>query len=221
MKAALMAIACLVATAAPASARDSLSGATLQAASGQMTLTETRCAPGTADCGQLRLTTRITTHPRPATRTRGSELVISARGRGACSAVSPPAIVTAPDGSQQILAGAQRIDPVRTQSTKVAISVNARGARWAWLEPLAPTFTCMYFDQPGTTLRVPSPHGVPASVASRRLSPRALSRRHFAVRIRGQQTWRFTASDGTVVNGHGEWTLALRYTRAPAFAGRR
>ena len=208
--------------------------AVLQSASGQMTLTETRCAPEAraADCGHVKLTNSFSAGPRAATKkTAGvagfrNGVLIGGRGRGDCSADSPPTIVTAPDGSMQILSGAVRVEPARTKGSAIAIATTSRGARWAWLEPVDPSFTCTYFGQSGTALAVPSNTGVPRSVTSRVISARVLRRARFTVRIAGTQKWESPETDGTKVTGTGSWELTLKYARpsarrAPSFVSRR
>jgi hypothetical protein len=234
MKPALLAIALLAVLAAPAAAKDALGGAVLQSATGQMSLTETRCAAGAAasDCGHVKLTNSFSAGPRPAaSNTSGpagfrNAVVVHGRSRGICSADSPPSIVTATDGSMQILAGAQRVEPANAKSTTIAFAAGARGARWAWLEPFDPSFTCTYFDEPATTIAVPLSAGLPRALTSRLIPPRVLHRSRFSVRVAGKQAWSSTASDGTTVTGSGTWTLTLNYARAgarpaPAFVASR
>ena len=206
MRTLLLAVTASAVLAAPASAQSPLAGAVLQSPVGQMTLTQTQCAAGASasDCGHQRLTFSFNGGQQRATE------ALTGAGKGTCSADSPPQIITAPDGSMQILGGAERIDPFATKATKIAIATGSRGLRWTWLEPVTPSYDCTYFDEAGTTLAVPSAGGIPASLSSRWIAPRVLKRSRFTVRIAGKETW---------ATGSGTWTLTLHYTRASARRG--
>jgi hypothetical protein len=134
----------------------------------------------------------------------------SGRGRGQCAAESPAVTVTAPDGSMQLLGGAQRLDPLSFAATRIFIGVGRRGARWAWREPVAPAYRCVYFGDPGAPLALPRSVAIPASGWIPR---RVLRRRHFVVKISGSRAWTRQAADGTSVKSLARWSLRLRYSR--------
>ena len=202
--------------AARAGALNAARDAELRSAVGSLSITETRCPPGSAACRHLTLTTRFASgsHPR-VRRTRGRArfafgLRLSGRGSGTCSAESPSVVVAAPDGSMQLLGGAQRAEPANSDATKIFIGAGRRGARWAWREPLTPGFRCVYFDEPGRGLAVPRSAPIPTSA---RIPARVLRRSHFTVTIAGSRAWAGQAADGTTVAGHARWRLRLRYSR--------
>jgi hypothetical protein len=215
-----LAVASALLGAATARAADPLRGATLMSLSGAMKLAETRCEPAqTHDCGRVQLTESFKGLRPATTAKRGLAhfrlgVRVRARGRGECQAASPPSVVTAPDGSMQILGGAERIDPISLGSTGMAIGASRAGARWAWLEPLDPGYSCTYFDQQGTAVALRASSTVPSSLVSPWIPPSVLQRAHFTVQIIGSATWKQTGTDGTVVTGRGRWTLTLRYVRA-------
>jgi len=196
----------------------SLRNATLRAASGNLTISETRCPPGSSsNCGTARLEETFQSGTRPKTRaTIGragfrAGLRILGKGSGACSAESPSSFVTGPDGSSQFLGGAQRLEPGAFIATRIAMAGNRRGARVAWLEPLLPSIDCDFFDQPGTSLALPAGQALQAALMSPTITPGMLRRSRFAITIAGSQEWTQTAGDGTRVDGHASWNLRLDY----------
>jgi hypothetical protein len=204
---------------AGASDLQSLKKAKLQRATGTLTITESRCTPGSSDCGKAKLESAFATTE--ASRTQRAQgrpgfplgASISGRGSGECSAESPTTVVTGPDGSIQFLSGASRLEPGAFQSTRIAAVAGKRGVRIAWLEPLTPGLACDYFEQPDTTLALPASPALPRALISPYLSPRALRRKHFSVTIGGSQDWTEQDADGTNVAGQATWRLRLEYKR--------
>lgn len=217
----LLAVFVALVTPALAQARplDSLRGAKLQAASGTLTIKETRCPPGSSNCGTAQLDETFDAKPSPKTRAAQGRsgfsqgLRIRGRGRGKCYAESPPTFTTGPDGSAQFLGSAARVEPGSFSATRVAAAASRRGLRVAWLEPIAPSMGCDYFDEPSTKLSVPSGQQLQNGVVSRTVAPRVLKRSRFSITIAGSQGWNETASDGTQVSGRATWKLRLDYAR--------
>jgi hypothetical protein len=118
---------------------------------------------------------------------------------------------TGPDGSVQIITGAAQLLPGEFIATRVAIASSKRGVRVAWLEPLAPSIECDYFQEPDTLLALPSTQAVPSALVSPTISARMLKRSRFSITIAGSKEWNDTAADGTIVNGRGSWKLRLDY----------
>jgi hypothetical protein len=213
-------LALVLALAVPAGAvarpRDLLHGAKLESATGTLTISESRCAQGsTANCGEVRLQEKFKTGPKPGARTTAGRTGFSAgvringAGTGECSAQSPTSLVTGPDGSQQFLGAASSVEPGKFAVTRVALAGGRRGVRIAWLEPIAPGFDCDYFNERGTSLRVPAA----ARLQSSLVRVRVLKRSRFSVTIAGSKKWTRQESDGTQVSGLASWRLRLTYKR--------
>ena len=211
----ILLLAFLLALALPGAAQagslDAVRAATLQSAVGRMSIEQSRCPPGSENCGSVNLSVRFEAGPRPRTRSaRGvADFPVGVRirglGSGTCSAESPSSIITAPDGSMQLLAGAQRVDPASFSTTRLGIGSGRRGARWLWLEPLSPSAACTYFDAPGNL-------ALPQAVAvSSWVSPRLLRRARFGVTIAGSYAWQEPGADGGVVSNRATWSLRLAY----------
>jgi hypothetical protein len=208
----------LGATVAPAGALGAdLRGARLQAATATVKLGESRCAPGTTtNCGKTELTeTFRSTKPRTVS-AQGQPgfpagLQIGGKGSGSCYTESPTITETAPDGSVQILTGAAQLLPGEFIATRVAIKSGKRGVRVAWLEPLAPSIECDYFQQPDTLLALPSTQTVPSALVSPTIGARTLKRSRFSITVAGSKDWNDTGADGTIVTGHATWKLRLDY----------
>jgi hypothetical protein len=203
-------------SAASARARDPLHGARLQSATGTLSISETRCPQGSTDnCGKVKLEERFKNGSKPRThRVAGRQglaagLRISGSGTGQCSAESPTSLVTGADGSQQFLGAASSVEPGKFAATRVAMAGGRRGVRIAWVEPFVPGVDCKYFNQSGTTLRVP----LVAQLQSSLLGVRKLERSRFSVTIAGSKKWTEQASDGTQVSGTASWRLRLVYKR--------
>lgn len=195
-----------------------LKNAELQRATGTLTITESRCPPGSSECGSVKLDStfegakpRTRSERGPAGFPLGSR--ISGRGAGECTAESPATVVTGPDGSVQFLGGAARLDPGTFATTRIAAVADKRGVRIAWLEPLTPGLVCDYFEEPDTALALPASPALPHTLVSPYLSSRALRRKHFSVTIGGSQDWTEQAPDGTQVSGRADWRLRLNYKR--------
>jgi hypothetical protein len=213
-------LALLVGVVLPAAARagalNAARDAELRSAVGSLSITETRCRPGSADCRHLTLRTRFASgHHLRVRHSRGRAqfalgVRLSGRGSGECAAESPAVLVTAPDGSMQLLGGAQRVEPASSDATGIFIGAGRRGARWAWREPLAPGFRCVYFDQPGYGLALPRSVPIPTSAW---IPAHVLRRSHFTVTVAGSRAWAGQAADGSTVTGHARWRLRLRYSR--------
>jgi hypothetical protein len=220
----LLAISVLAAAlAAPATAGagvvQSLKSAKLQRVTGSLTITESRCPPGSSECGKSKLEAAFDGGVKPRTKSEkgpaGFPLGarISGRGSGECSAESPSTVLTGPDGSVQFLSGASRLDPGTFASTRIAAFAGKRGVRIAWLEPLTPGLVCDYFEEPGTVLALPATPALPRTLVSPYLNPRALARKRFSITIAGSQDWTEQATDGTKVAGTAGWRLRLDYRR--------
>jgi hypothetical protein len=213
-------LALVLALAVPAGAvgrpRDLLQGARLQSANGTLTISESRCPQGsTENCGEVVLQENFKTRPKPGARTTAGRtgfsagLRITGAGTGECSAQSPTSLVTGPDGSQQFLGAASSVEPGKFTTTRVALAGARRGIRIAWLEPIAPGFDCDYFNERGTSLRVPAA----AQLQSSLVRVRVLKRSRFSVTIAGSKHWARQESDGTQVSGRASWRLRLTYKR--------
>jgi hypothetical protein len=203
-------------SAAGARARDALHGAKLQSAAGTLTISESRCAQGSTACGKATLTEKFdATSPRTsAGKGRPGFLAavrIPGRGTGQCYAESPATVITGPDGSVQFIGSAARLLPGKFDSTRIATSSTKRGARIAWLEPVAPGISCDYFGEPDTTLTLPAAYT--SSLLSPLISTRTLKRPRFTVTIAGSQDWNGAAADGTQIASRASWRLKLNYTR--------
>jgi hypothetical protein len=209
-----------LALAAPAGAherpRDLMHGAKLQSAAGTLTISESRCPQGsTENCGEVKLRENFKTRPKPGARKTAGRtgfsagLRIKGAGTGECSAQSPTSLVTGPDGSQQFLGAASSVEPGKFAATRVALAGDRRGVRIAWLEPIAPGFDCDYFNERGTTLRVPAA----AQLQSSLVRVRVLKRSRFTVTIAGSKQWTRQEQDGTQVSGSASWRLRLTYKR--------
>jgi hypothetical protein len=203
-----------------AMARDPLHNAKLQSATGTLTITETRCPPGsTTNCGKARLDEKFSTTPEPTTRSApgrpGFPLGrrIAGKGSGQCNAESPTTEVTGPDGSAQFLGSASRVTPGKFTGTRIVVASARRGIRIAWLEPLAPGVRCDYFGEAGTDLALPAANELPIALVSPTIAPRVLKRSRFSVTIAGSQEWNEQAADGTAVAGRASWRLRLDYRR--------
>jgi hypothetical protein len=120
-----------------------------------------------------------------------------------------------------MLAGSAQLLPGEFATTTIASAGNSRGVRVAWLEPLAPSIDCDYFQQPDTTLGLPATQAVPPALVSPTISARTLKRSHFSVTIAGSQNWNDTAADGTVVTGTASWKLRLDYVAKGRTAAKR
>lgn len=205
----------------------SLRKATLRAATGDLTISETRCPAGSSsNCGTARLEESFRSGPTPKTRATAGRsrfragLRIRGKGSGTCSAESPSSFVTGPDGSTQFLGGAQRLEPGAFIATRIAMAGGRRGARVVWLEPLLPSVDCDFFDEPGTTLELPVGQALPAALTSAAITPRMLKRCRFGVTIAGSHDWTETARDGTQVTGHASWKMRLDYATTRGSARR-
>jgi hypothetical protein len=205
---------------AAATARDPLRGAKLQSATGTLTITETRCPPGsTTNCGRARLDEKFRAAPEPTTRSvpgrPGFPLGrrIAGKGGGQCSAESPTTVVTGPDGSAQFLGSASRVTPGKFAGTRIAVATSRPGIRIAWLEPLAPGIRCDYFGEAGTGLALATGNELPTALVSPMIAPRVLKRSRFSVTIAGSQQWNEQTADGTAVAGLASWRLRLDYRR--------
>lgn len=110
----------------------------------------------------------------------------------------------------QLLGGAQRVEPANSDATRIFIGAGRRGARWAWREPLAPAFRCVYFDESGRGLALPRSAPIPTSAW---IPGRVLGRSQFTVTVAGSHAWAGRAVDGSTVTGHARWRLRLRYSR--------
>jgi hypothetical protein len=212
-----VALAGLVLPAGAAARRpDLLRGATLHAAAGSLTISESRCPAGSSDCGHVTLRESVSTRPQPRTRLVGGRVGfpvgvrVAAAGGGRCEAESPTTIITASDGSAQILTGASRVVPGKFNATRIVVAGGKRSVRIGWLEPLSPGIACNYFDERGTELAVPA--GPP--LQSVRLPARTLARSRFSATIAGTQQWTEQAADGTQIRGTATWRLRLDYRRA-------
>jgi hypothetical protein len=198
---------------------DSFRGAKLQAASGTLTIKETRCPPGSSDCGTAQLDERFAAKSGPKTRSAQGRtgfprgLRIRGTGSGKCYAESPPSVITGPDGSAQFVGSAARLEPGSFSATRVAVAAGKRGVRVAWLEPILPSISCDYFGEPATKLAVPAGQTLQSELVSRTIPPRVLKRSRFSVTIAGSQGWKATAGDGTQVTGRATWKLRLDYAR--------
>jgi hypothetical protein len=211
----------LIALALPAGAAArpgaGLQGARLQAATATVKLSESRCAPGTTtNCGKTELTETFKGTTPKTSSVQGQPrfpagLQIAGKGSGSCYTESPTETVTGPDGSIQIITGAAQLLPGEFRATRVAIAGGKRGVRVAWLEPLAPSIECDYFQEPDTLLALPSTQAVPSALVSPTIGARMLKRSRFSITIAGSKDWNDTAADGTIVNGHGTWKLRLDY----------
>jgi hypothetical protein len=211
----------LIALALPAAAAArpvaGLNGARLQAATATVKLSESRCAPDTTtNCGKSELTETFKGAKPRTTSARGQAgfpagLKIAGKGSGSCYTESPTETVTGPDGSIQIITGAAQLLPGEFDATRVAIASGRRGVRVAWLEPLAPSIECDYFQEPDTLLALPSTQAVPPALVSPAIGARTLRRSRFSITIAGSKDWSETAADGTIVNGQATWKLRLDY----------
>jgi hypothetical protein len=212
-------LALLVPALAAARPLDRLHGAKLQAATGTMTIKETRCPAGSSDCGTTQLDESFGAKPAPRTTSAsggtGFPQGLRVRGKGSskCSAESPPSVVTGPDGSTQFVGSAARVSPGRFKTTRIALAANKRGVRVAWLEPIAPSVSCNYFDDPATDLAVPARQPLQRGLVSHTIGSRMLKRTRFSITIAGSQGWDETTGDGTRVIGRATWKLRLDYAR--------
>jgi hypothetical protein len=208
----------LIALALPSAAQARpLDGARLRAATATVKLTETRCAPGeTTNCGKTQLDETFRMTKAKTTSVHGQPgfpagVQIGGKGSGQCYTESPTTIQTGPDGSVQVLGGAAQLLPGEFATQRIAISSSKRGVRVAWLEPLAPSVECDYFQEPDTLLALPSAQPVPPALVSPTIGARVLRRSRFSITIAGSQDWNDTAADGTLVTGRGTWKLKLDY----------
>jgi hypothetical protein len=212
-------LALLAPAVAHAGALDSFSGAKLQAASGTLTIKEMRCPPGSNVCGVAQLDETFEAKAAPKTRSaRGRSgfaqgLRVRGKGSGKCYAESPATVVTGPDGSEQFVGSAARVDPGNFAATRIAVAASKRGLRVAWLEPISPSISCDYFDERGTEVAVPSAQKLQSGLVSRTIAPRVLKRSRFSITVAGSQGWTETAGDGTRVTGRATWKLRLDYAR--------
>ena len=213
--------------AAQARPLDDLRKAKLQAATATVKLSETRCAPGTTtNCGKTQLdeTFRST---KPKTSVVNGQpgfpagLQLAGQGSGQCYTESPTTIQTGPDGSVQVLGGAAQLLPGEFAAQRIAVASSKRGVRVAWLEPIAPSIECDYFQEPDTLLALPATQPVPAALVSPTIGARMLKRSRFSITVAGSQDWTDTAADGTVITGHGTWTLKLDYVARGRSAAKR
>ena len=211
--------------AAVAGTLDAVRASKLLGAAGRLTISESRCPagvqPGSSDCGKVALSSSFQTAAKPRTRAatgRGNlpigRLIIG-RGRSECSAESPATVATGPDGSTQIFSGASRLEPGQFVTTQIAVGGSKRGVRFAWLEPLAPSVNCTYFDDPATTLALPRlAQAVDSAMATVTVSRRVVRRARFAVVIAGSRDWTEQEADGTQVAARATWRLRLDYRHA-------
>ena len=220
-------VALVIPVAAQARPLDDLRAAKLQAATATVTLSETRCPPGSASCGKTKLEETFVSRAGPRTRSAPGRagfptgLAISGKGTGRCDAESPTTVVTGPDGSVQLLGSAARTTPGGFAATRVAIAATKRGVRVAWLEPLTPSILCKYFDDGGTELALPSSAQLPDAVVSPTSGPRVLKRSRFSITVEGSQDWTKAGADGTQVTGHGSWKLRLDFVARGRSAAKR
>lgn len=210
-------LALLLPAAAGARPLDDLRNARLQAVTATVKVTHTRCAPGTTtNCGKAQLDETFRSTKPKTSAVRGQPgfpagLQIPGQGTGSCYAESPTITQTAPDGSVQIITGAAQLLPGEFAATRVAISGGKRGVRVAWLEPVAPSIDCDYFQTPDTTLALPATQTVPPALVSPMISARTLKRSRFSITIAGSKDWTETAEDGTAVTGKATWKLTLDF----------
>ena len=223
----ILGVAAVAASAFPCAARagtlDAVRAAKLERAVGELKISESRCPagvqPGSSDCGKLALTSSFASGARPRTRATAGRAGlpvgrrIPGRGRADCSAESPATVVTGPDGSTQILSGASRLEPGRFTGTQIAVGSAKRGIRFAWLEPLAPSVACMYFDDPATKLALPASAESTGSGVAVTIARRVVRRSRFSVVIAGSREWAEQEPDGTQVAGRASWRLRLDYRR--------
>src|SRR4051794_2873714 len=201
---------------------------------GSMSIAQTYCAPGidpASGCSIAHMTVAYTSVRVPAQQpaagrgefTRG--IRVTATGNGQCTAESPPVTIVGPDGSIQLLGGAERLDPVRTRTTVVLLERHATRTRFAWLEPLAPAFKCRHLGDPIDAIAVPVPGTtVPRDLTSVSVGPRTLQRPTFVVVIKGRSTWDNRTPAGATVRGASSWRIRVRFrnvqaTGTPSFAG--
>jgi hypothetical protein len=221
----ILGVAVVAATASPCAAGagtlDAVRAAKLQGAVGELKISESRCPagvqPGSSDCGKLALTSSFESAAKPRTRATAGRAGlplgrrIPGRGRAECSAESPTAVVTGPDGSTQILSGASRLEPRRFAATQIAVGSGRRGVRFAWLEPLTPSVACTYFDDPATKLALRPSAETADSVVAVTIRRRVVRRARFSVVISGSREWSEQEPDGTQVIGRASWRLRLDY----------
>src|SRR3954451_24163066 len=118
-------LALLVPATAAARSHDVPRGAKLHAAVGTLTISESRCQPGSSNCGHVKLEETFNAGPKPDTRPVAGRFGfpvgcrIRGDGRGQCSGESPTTFTTGPDGSAQLLSGASRIEPAKFAATRV------------------------------------------------------------------------------------------------------
>jgi hypothetical protein len=201
---------------------------------GTFSISEQRCPPGSSagplSCSVAQVRVSYTSPTRPAARAVAGAvgfaraLRISATGSGRCGAESPESVFTSPDGAVQILPPASRLERFKTTSAVVLIDPHARTARFAWLDPLEPAFTCGYLGDPTSKLAVPTNGGlVPRALASGWISPRKIAAKRFSVVIRGSKTWDGASDDGLQLHGRASWNLRLDLgrplVRQPNFLG--
>ena len=214
-------ISLLTALLAPAVAHarplDDFRAAKLQAAAGTLTITETRCPPGSTECARTRVDETFGSGAKPRTRAEeglpGFPTGIRLLGTGSskCEMESPTTIVTAPDGSVQFLGSAARLVPGSFEATRIVVAGTRRGVRVAWLEPLAPSVACNYFGQDGTELALPQSPTLPSELVAPAIGARVLKRARFSVTVEGSKDWAETAADGMQVTGRASWKLRLDY----------
>jgi hypothetical protein len=208
-------LALVVCAAAQARPIDDLRKAKLQAVTGTVTVSESRCPPGSTSCGKTKLDEKFATGSAPKTRSAPglpgfpTGLKIVGQGTGECYAESP-VTASGPDDSQ-ILTSAARLTPGKFRATRVAVAASKRGVRIVWLDPLRPSISCDYFDQAGTLLSLPPAAEVPKSLVSPTIGARMLKRERFSVTIAGSKDWSETAADGQLVTGSASWKLRLDY----------
>jgi hypothetical protein len=210
-------VALLLAGAAQARPLDDFRKARLQRATATLRLSETRCAPGTTtNCGKTQLDESFTsTAPRtgsaPGQPGFPAGVRIPGKGTGQCYTESPTTIQTAPDGSVQVLGGAAQLLPGEFAATRLAVAGTRRGVRVAWLEPVAPSIDCDYFQEPDTLLALPATRPVPSALVSKTIGARTLERGRFTITIARSQGWNDTAADGSQITGTATWKLKLDY----------
>ena len=202
----------LLAPAANAATSDPLANLKLDSATYTLTIKTSRCPtagdPNASTCGHLDVDSAFTTQHSPkVSKTKGTSgfadgIRIFGSGNSLCSSESP--------STDPMLGSAVAADNTQIRSTRVFVSSDRRGARWAWPGPstLSPPCTYAYGDG---TLKYPE-------MATTQFFPAsALKKRRVDVIIEATGN-KFTANepDGTVVYGEASWKLTLSYKRQAA-----